>query len=79
MGNGNFVLLFKPDDARAMYSQDDRIPKIPGWFLSFSCPFYSSFKGFSVFAHSRETTLKHRFQETVGLLSNKVIVKVILT
>lgn len=30
MGNGNFVLLFKPDDARAMYSQDDRIPKIPG-------------------------------------------------
>ena len=34
MGNGNFVLLFKPEDARAMYAQDDRIPKIPGRRIS---------------------------------------------
>ena len=34
MGNGNFILLFKPEDARAMYAQDDRIPKIPGRRIS---------------------------------------------
>jgi len=55
IGNGNMVVLFKPSDVKSLYSNEERIPKLPG---------------FANFEYLRAVTLKDKYK-TCGLISNK--------
>jgi len=54
MGNGNIVVIFRPEDVKEMYKQDGKIPMLPN---------------LSKFEYSRKTTLRDKYP-TKGLASN---------
>ena len=60
-------VLFKPGDIKSLYTEEERIPKLPGWksicYLNI---------GFDVFEYSRRFDLKFRFKGTRGLITNSV-------
>ena len=33
-GNNSMVMLFKPQHIKSLYTEEERIPKIPGWLAS---------------------------------------------
>ena len=74
-GNNSMVMLFKPQHIKSLYTEEERIPKIPGLgakyhqiIMVFS-PFHVL--GFDVTEYSREFDLKSRFKSK-GLITNSV-------
>jgi len=53
-GQGNMVVIFRPEDIKTLYSNDGHIPNIPG---------------FDMLEFVRKTSLKSRY-ETTGLINN---------
>eukprot|EP00092_Neocalanus_flemingeri_P107293 GFUD01137705.1.p1 GENE.GFUD01137705.1~~GFUD01137705.1.p1 ORF type:complete len:508 (-),score=128.83 GFUD01137705.1:562-2085(-) len=53
-GQGNMVIIFRPEDVKAMYAGDGKSPKLPG---------------FDMFSFIRKTTMKDRYT-TAGLINN---------
>ena len=74
IGNGNMLVLCKPRDIKTLYSNEERIPKLPGKFQHLLIIIYlhlSSFEGFANFEYTREVVQKDIYK-TSGLISNKV-------
>ena len=75
IGNGNMVVLFKPSDVKSLYSNEERIPKLPGTNIDLFIQCYMLHivygLGFANFEYLRAVTLKDKYK-TCGLISNKV-------
>ena len=71
--NSRMLVLFKPGEMKSIYTEEERIPKLPGLeeYLFYFNSLTFTLLGFDVLEYSRKFDLKSRFKSK-GLITNSV-------